>query len=100
MYLPDGEQARSAATESEYDLVILDLNLPKLDGVSVLRHLRLKKPSLPVLGPYPTHARRGQGPVSSTRGPTITWPSPFLSANSRPAFGPWCGAAIFPRNLS
>jgi two-component system chemotaxis response regulator CheB len=46
---PDGEQARAAATESEYDLVILDLNLPKLDGVSVLRHLRLKKPSLPVL---------------------------------------------------
>jgi len=45
----DGEQARSAATESEYDLVILDLNLPKVDGVSVLRHLRLKKPSLPVL---------------------------------------------------
>lgn len=46
---PDGEQARSAASESDYDLVILDLNLPKVDGVSVLRHLRLKKPSLPVL---------------------------------------------------
>jgi DNA-binding response OmpR family regulator len=46
---PDGEQARAAANESEYDVVILDLNLPKLDGVSVLRHLRLKKPSLPVL---------------------------------------------------
>src|SRR6266487_3926371 len=45
----DGEQAQSAATASEYDLVILDLNLPKLDGVSVLRYLRLKKPSLPVL---------------------------------------------------
>jgi len=45
----DGEQARSQATETEYDMVILDLNLPKLDGVSVLRHLRLKKPSLPVL---------------------------------------------------
>jgi two-component system, OmpR family, copper resistance phosphate regulon response regulator CusR len=45
----DGEQARSAATETEYDLVILDLNLPKVDGVSVLRHLRLKKPSTPVL---------------------------------------------------
>jgi two-component system, OmpR family, copper resistance phosphate regulon response regulator CusR len=45
----DGEQARSAATESEFDLVILDLNLPKVDGLSVLRHLRLKKPSLPVL---------------------------------------------------
>jgi len=46
---PDGEQARTAATEFEYDVVILDLNLPKLDGVSVLRYLRSKKPSLPVL---------------------------------------------------
>ncbi len=45
----DGESARSAATESDYDLVILDLNLPKLDGVGVLRHLRSKKPSIPVL---------------------------------------------------
>jgi|SRR5579871_4080618 two-component system copper resistance phosphate regulon response regulator CusR len=45
----DGEQARTTATQSEYDVVILDLNLPKLDGVSVLRHLRLGKPSLPVL---------------------------------------------------
>lgn len=46
---PDGEQARAAASAVEYDVVILDLNLPKLDGVSVLRHLRLMKPSLPVL---------------------------------------------------
>ena len=47
--LADGEQARTVATNVDYDVVILDLNLPKLDGVSVLRHLRLKKPSLPVL---------------------------------------------------
>jgi two-component system, OmpR family, copper resistance phosphate regulon response regulator CusR len=45
----DGEQARAAADEFDYDVVILDLNLPKLDGVSVLRQLRLKKPSVPVL---------------------------------------------------
>lgn len=45
----DGEQARTAAIDSEYDLVILDLNLPKLDGVSVLRQLRLRKPTLPVI---------------------------------------------------
>jgi len=47
--LPDGDRARSAAAENDYDLVILDLNLPKLDGVNVLRQVRLKKPSLPVL---------------------------------------------------
>jgi two-component system, OmpR family, copper resistance phosphate regulon response regulator CusR len=47
--LADGEQARTAAADLDYDVVILDLNLPKLDGVSVLRQLRLKKPSLPVL---------------------------------------------------
>src|ERR1017187_9870611 len=45
----DGEQARALGSECDYDLVILDLNLPKLDGVRVLRHLRVKGPSLPVL---------------------------------------------------
>jgi two-component system, OmpR family, copper resistance phosphate regulon response regulator CusR len=45
----DGEQARIAAVDCDYDVIVLDLNLPKLDGVNVLRHLRLKKPSLPVL---------------------------------------------------
>jgi DNA-binding response OmpR family regulator len=45
----DGEQARAMGSEFDYDLVILDLGLPKLDGVNVLRHLRLKRPTLPVL---------------------------------------------------
>ncbi|HLV87042.1 MAG TPA: flagellar basal body L-ring protein FlgH [Candidatus Sulfotelmatobacter sp.] len=46
---PDGEQAKQAAVDYEYDVVVLDLNLPRLDGISVLRHVRLKKPSLPIL---------------------------------------------------
>jgi two-component system, OmpR family, copper resistance phosphate regulon response regulator CusR len=45
----DGEQARALASELDYDLVILDLNLPRVDGVSILRHVRIKKPSLPIL---------------------------------------------------
>jgi two-component system copper resistance phosphate regulon response regulator CusR len=45
----DGEQARALAGEFDYDLVVLDLNLPRLDGVAVLRYLRTRKPSLPIL---------------------------------------------------
>ena len=45
----DGEQSRPMATELDYDLVVLDLNMPRLDGVGVLRYLRTKKPSMPVL---------------------------------------------------
>ena len=45
----DEEQARNMGSEVDSDLVILDLNLPRLDGVAVLRHLRLRRPSLPVL---------------------------------------------------
>jgi DNA-binding response OmpR family regulator len=45
----DGELARCMALECDYDLLLLDLNLPKLDGLEVLRSLRAKKPNLPVL---------------------------------------------------
>ena len=45
----DGEEASAAATNLDYDLMLLDLNLPKLDGLNVLRRVRLKRPSLPVV---------------------------------------------------
>lgn len=46
---PDGDDARWMASECDYDLMILDLNLPKIDGISVLRTVRPKKPTLPIL---------------------------------------------------
>jgi DNA-binding response OmpR family regulator len=45
----DGEQARAMAGELDYDLLMLDLNLPGVDGISVLRQTRAKKPRLPIL---------------------------------------------------
>lgn len=36
----DGEGARALAASETYDLVILDLNLPQLDGLAVLRAMR------------------------------------------------------------
>ncbi len=45
----DGEQAQFMAEEYDFDLLILDLNLPQIDGLEVLKNLRGKKPGLPVL---------------------------------------------------
>jgi DNA-binding response OmpR family regulator len=45
----DGEAALQSAQTALYDLVILDLNLPKLDGLALLKQLRPAKPQLPVL---------------------------------------------------
>ena len=45
----DGEQALDLATTISYELVVLDLMLPKLDGLSLLRRLRQEKIRTPVL---------------------------------------------------
>jgi len=45
----DGENGLRRALEEEYDLVILDLLLPRLDGLSVLEALHERQPGLPVL---------------------------------------------------
>jgi len=44
----DGEQARTMGSEVDCDLVILDLNLPRVDGLAVLRDSRLRRPTPPV----------------------------------------------------
>src|SRR5262245_4643088 len=45
----DGEEGAYQAANFDYDVVILDLMLPRVAGLDVLRGLRAKKPSLPVL---------------------------------------------------
>lgn len=45
----DGEQADIALTGESYDVAILDLGLPKMDGLQVLRRLRSRKSTVPVL---------------------------------------------------
>lgn len=46
----DGEQAFAALEEQgRYNLLILDLNLPKLDGIALIDRLRPVQPKLPVL---------------------------------------------------
>ena len=45
----DGEEAKARILDGPFDLVILDVMLPKLDGLSFLRWLRKKARNLPVL---------------------------------------------------
>jgi DNA-binding response OmpR family regulator len=45
----DGEHALDLALASDYDVIVLDLMLPKLDGLSVCRHLRQVGKHVPVL---------------------------------------------------
>lgn len=45
----DGEEGCYMAETTDYDLVILDIMLPKVDGFQLLRRLRGRKPNLPVL---------------------------------------------------
>src|SRR5262245_56197360 len=45
----DGRAGLELATDYDYDLIILDLLLPALDGTEVLSRLRRARPNVPVL---------------------------------------------------
>jgi DNA-binding response OmpR family regulator len=45
----DGPSGLKAAVRSDVDLVLLDLMLPKMDGLAVLTELRKVRPTLPVI---------------------------------------------------
>lgn len=48
-YVDNGEDAHRALSSDAYALVLLDIALPKMDGLAVLRRLRERKSRVPVL---------------------------------------------------
>ena len=48
-WVQDGEAADAALLDHTYELVLLDLGLPRRDGLSVLRNLRANQNRTPVL---------------------------------------------------
>ena len=48
-WVRDGELADTALRTQDYDLVLLDLGLPRRDGLDVLRALRARRQRMPVL---------------------------------------------------
>ena len=48
-WLQDGESALAALQDSDFEMVILDVNLPKVSGIEVLKTTRQKKNTIPIL---------------------------------------------------
>lgn len=45
----DGEEGKYLAESEEYDLIILDITLPKVDGITICKELRKKNIKTPIL---------------------------------------------------
>jgi len=74
-WVQDGRRAELALENAVYSLVLLDLGLPRKDGLELLQDLRRRGHSLPVLI-ITARTRYRTGCVASTAAPTTTWSSP------------------------
>jgi DNA-binding NarL/FixJ family response regulator len=45
----DGRKLLSKIREEHFDVVILDITMPRMDGLDVLKQLKIEKPKLPVI---------------------------------------------------
>jgi DNA-binding response OmpR family regulator len=45
----DGHVGRSMALRQEYDLIIIDIVVPGIDGISVCKEVRREKPDIPII---------------------------------------------------
>lgn len=46
---PNGEQALERVAEEDFDAMVLDVKMPGIDGIEVLRRVKRMRPNLPVL---------------------------------------------------
>ncbi len=74
-YCYDGEKALELLGVEHYDLVLLDLNLPKKDGMTVLRTLRQTDRETRVLI-LSARSEVGDKVEGWTPGPTTIWQNP------------------------
>jgi len=88
----DGETALALATTTAFDAIVLDIMLPGRDGLSVLRVLRERRVTTPVLL-LSAREKSANGWMASTRAPTIISQNRLCWRNSSRACAPWVAAA-------
>jgi two component response regulator len=85
----DGEEALAYAKTAIYDLMILDVMMPKLNGYQVARQLRKEKNGLPIL--MLTAKSQLEDRIEGLEGVLTTIsPSPLTKESSWPASPPYC----------
>src|SRR5947208_15212131 len=91
----DGSQALDRALAQKFDLILLDIQMPGLEGYDVCRALRAKGLKTPILAPrasaMPTDVHKGQAAGFDAYLPKPTSPPDHLSAvrsHTRPAAQP------------
>lgn len=75
-----GQQAVALIEAEPYDLVILDWMLPDLDGIEILRKIRLGYPNLPVLMISARNGRSDRA-LALEQGAADFLPKPFAFAD-------------------
>ena len=93
----DGQQARDLLDVETFDLVVLDLNLPRVDGMTVLRQLRKTDCETKVL----VLSARGEVADKVARSPTRwrgSMPAPTTTSPSRSILMSWRRASVASRS--
>jgi DNA-binding response OmpR family regulator len=83
----DGEYGLFQAMEISYDLILLDIMLPKLDGISLCKKLRENNIQTPLIMITARDSVKDKV-TGLDSGLTITLPNPFPLRNSLHAYAP------------
>ena len=92
-WVRDGAMAETALATGSYDLVLLDLGLPRRDGLDVLRGMRVRRSRRCRCSWPPRVTRSATASPAWTPAPTTTWSSPTTRSSCSRASAPCCGAA-------
>ncbi|MFJ4136460.1 hybrid sensor histidine kinase/response regulator [Pseudomonas fragi] len=85
----DGEQALARWKEASFDLVITDVNMPKLDGYQLTRRLRELDPQVPIIG-VTANALREEGERCLEAGMNVWLVKPLSLTTLRQTLSAWC----------